>query len=236
MKRLLAFAVVCIPLLFTSCAQSETYDTIYDHTSSFAGGAVVGADAPIGFVGGNWTDPHEQAAADITLADAPGFLFGLTDPTQVLPPPIGTFYAPWKLFVTAVRVFPFVTYSKAGEGGGSLTMTGGKNAGPLWYVGGPALEDLDSFVVPAHETVAADYTPVPGDGNMGKYWAIRANHHWSHIRHAGHTLKYILLNTNSNLPPYDNFFPDQLSRDKTTIHKTFDTFLFGFDWDDPYIN
>jgi hypothetical protein len=112
----------------------------------------------------------------------------------------------------------------------------GADAGPLWYVVGPPIRDLDAFAAPVRETVAADHTPVAGNNSMTAYWTKRMNSHVSHMRHAGYTLKYLLLNTNSDLPPYDDFFPDQLSRDKTTIHKTLDKFLFGFNWNDPYIN
>jgi len=235
MKRLSVLAVLGVSLLFTGCAQTEVWDSVYDRTAKVPGSVVTALDAPVGFTGASWTDVYKRDAADITIADSPGWMFGLTDPMNVLPPPFGSFYHPWKLFVTAVRVFPFVTYSQEGDGH-SFTITGGEHPGPLWYVVGPALEDLDSFVSPVEETVAADFTPVPGNNNFGAYWATRANHHITNLQHAGYTLKYVFLNTNSNLPPYDNFFPDQMSRDKTTIHKTFDTFLFGFDWDDPYIN
>lgn len=277
MTRFLAVMALSLPLLFTGCAQSEVYDTVYDHkTSVMAGtgtfaanaaapvgtavagahlgtyvgegasfsnplhltsgtvGGVAGGALGLGYSAGSWVEPHEQDAADITLADAPGFLFGMTDPYQVLPPPFGTAYAPWKLFVTAVRVFPFVTYSDAGEGS-TLTMTSGKHAGPLWYAVGPALEDLDSFVSPVHATVAADHTPVPGDGTRTAYLMARFNHQFRNIKHAGYTMKYWFLDANSNLPPYDNYFPDVMSRNKTTILQTLDTFLFNFDWDDPYV-
>ena len=100
---------------------------------------------------------------------------------------------------------------------------------------GPALEDLDSYVHPIHTTVTASHTPVPGDGTRNEYLLARWNHQARNIKHAGYTLKYWLLGTNSDLPPYDNFFPDQASRDKTTVLQTIDTFLFGFDWDDPYL-
>lgn len=232
------FVALCLgATLFTGgCAAPKVYDGIHDQASTATGYVWTLADAPAGFVGANWSAPHEQAAEDITLADLPLFAFGLTDPTQVLPPPFGTFYAPWKIFVTAVRAFPFVTVPGDGENSSPLTFTSGTNPGPLWYVVGPAIRDLDSYASPIRETVAADHTPVPGNNNMGAYWSRRINSHVKHARHAGYTLKYLFLNTNSDFPPYDNFFPDQLSRDKTTIHQTLDRFLFGFDWNDPYIN
>jgi len=277
MTRFLAVMALGLSLLFTGCAQSETYDTIYDHgmsataatgavaahagppiagvvagaqlgtylgegasfsspmhlTSGTVGG-VAGGAIGLGYSAGSWVEPHEADAADITLADTPGFLFGLTDPYQLLPPPFGTAYAPWKLFVTAVRVFPFVTYSDAGEGS-TLTMVNGKHAGPLWYAVGPALEDLDSFVAPVHATVTAGHTPVPGNGTRASYVTTRFNQQFRDIKHAGYTLKYWLLDANSNLPPYDNYFPDVMTRNKTTILQTLDTFLFNFDWDDPYM-
>jgi hypothetical protein len=88
-------------------------------------------------------------------------------------------------------------------------------------------------VSPVWETTAGDHTPVPGNSNLDEYWKFRGNSFGDSVTHAGHTLKYLFLNTNSDLPPYDTF-GEQLQRDKTTIHKTFDTFLFGADWDDPY--
>jgi hypothetical protein len=277
MTRFLAVMALGLPLLFTGCAQSGVYDSVYDqgtdaaaavgtgaanvaapialavggadvgttvafggtvnspfhHTSGVLGG-VAGGALGLGYSMGSWVEPHEQNAADITLADVPGFAFGLTDPYQVLPPPFGTAYAPWKLFVTAVRALPFVTYSENGAVT-SFTLTSGSTPGPLWYVVGPALEDLDSYVHPIHTTVTASHTPVPGDGTRNEYLLARWNHQARNIKHAGYTLKYWLLGTNSDLPPYDNFFPDQASRDKTTVLQTIDTFLFGFDWDDPYL-
>jgi len=269
--------VLGLPVLFSGCAQSDVYDTVYDHgtgvtaatgtaaanaaapvalafagadtgtyivtgetvtspfsTTSGAVGGAVGGAMGVGYSMGSWIEPHEADAADITLADTPGFAFGLTDPYQLLPPPFGTAYAPWKLFVTAFRVFPFVTYSDAGDGH-TFTMTGGKNPGPLWYVVGPALEDLDSYVQPVHATTTASHTPVPGDGTRWSYLNARWGQQFRNIKHAGYSLKYMLLSTNSDLPPYDNYFSDQMSRDKTTILQTIDTFIFGFDWDDPYI-
>jgi hypothetical protein len=86
------------------------------------------------------------------------------------------------------------------------------------------------------EGVAADHTPVPGNGNFGDYWCSRIGSHFRNMRHAAYTTKYLLLNANSDLPPYDQWYPDTLQRDLTTFHKTFDTFLFNYDWDDPYTN
>ena len=235
MTRTTTALLLSAALFLCSCSAPGIYDGIYDKTSTATGYSAAMIDAPAGFVGANWTDPHEQAAEDISLADLPAFAFGLTDPTQVLPPPFGTFYAPWKLFVTTVRAVPFVTYTNNDRNDNHFTFTSGDNPGPLWYAVGPAINDLDFYAQPLRETVAGDHTPVPGNGNMEAYWMKRINSHVKHMRRAGYTLKYLLLNTNSNLPPYDNMYPDQMSRSKTNIHKTFDTFLFGFDWDDPYL-
>ncbi|HMS17795.1 MAG TPA: hypothetical protein PKA37_13220 [Planctomycetota bacterium] len=236
MTRTLVAVMLGITCVLSGCSAPSIYDGIYDKTTTASGYAVTAVESPAGFVAAGWTDAHERAAEDITLADLPAFAFGLTDPTQVLPPPFGTFYAPWKIFVTAVRAFPFVTWNTDNENTTQWTFAGGAHPGPLWYAVGPAIRDLDAYASPLQETVAADHTPVPGNNNMRAYWSKRMNSHVSNVRHAGYTLKYLLLNTNSDLPPYDDFFPDQMSRDKTTIHKTLDTFLFGFDWNDPYIN
>lgn len=237
LKPVATAALLAATLMLGGCfSVSDQYDEIYDLGTSATGGVVTGADAPVGFVGANWVTPHEQKAEDITLADLPGFAFGATDPFNVLPPPFGTFYVPWKLFVTVVRAIPFVTYSEAGDGGGSVTWLSGSEPGPVWYAIGPAIEDLDSYVVPATETVAANHVPAPGFGDYRAYWSRRARSHLANMRHAGNTLKYLFLNANSNLPPFENWFPETMERDKTTIHYTFDAFLFNFDWDDPYID
>jgi hypothetical protein len=237
MTRIFAALALCLPVLFQGCAQSGVYDTVYDQSTKVEAGAAIGLDAPFGFTGSAWAAPHEQKAEDITLADLPGFTFGVTDPWNVLPPPFGTMYVPWKVVVTLVRTIPFVTYPKAGEGSpGTVTWVSGEHPGPIWYAIGPGIEDVDAYVLPVHETAAADHTPVPGHGRYGEYWASRANAYFRTIGHAGYTLKYLLLNANSDLPPYDSWYPDAMERGKTTIHKTFDTFLFGYDWDDPYIN
>ncbi|MAB89399.1 MAG: hypothetical protein CMJ90_08075 [Planctomycetes bacterium] len=219
--------------LGTYAAHGVTFDAPLHSNAGLIGG-IAGGAAGLGYSMGSWVEPYEKAAADLTLADVPAFAFGLTDPYQVLPPPFGTAYAPWKLFVTAVRALPFLSHSEDGEAA-SFTMTSGSTPGPLWYVVGPALEDLDSFVQPIRTTVTASHSPVPGDGTRNGYLMARWNHQWRNFKHSGNTLKYWLFSTNSNLPPYDNFFPDQTSRDKTTILQTIDTFLFGFDWDDPYL-
>lgn len=237
MTRMLGALALAMPLFFAGCAQTQVYDTVYDHTTKVESGAAIAADAPFGFVGSAWAAPYEQKAEDISLADLPGFAFGATDPWNVLPPPFGTMYVPWKVFVTVVRTIPFVTYPKAGEAGpGTVTWVSGSNPGPVWHAIGPAINDLDSYVLPVRETVANDHTPTPGHGKYGAYWATRANSMFHHVGHAGYTMKYLFLNTNSDLPPYDSWYPEQMQRSKTTIHKTFDTFLFNFDWDDPYVN
>lgn len=237
MTRILAVSALLLTGLFTGCAQTGVYDTVYDEHTKVSGGVAIVADAPAGFVGSAWAATYEQKAEDITLADLPGFAFGATDPWNVLPPPLGTMYVPWKVMVTLVRTIPFVTYPKQGEGcPGTVTWCSGEHPGPIWYAVGPAIEDLDCYVLPVRETVANDHTPVPGHGRYGAYWASRANSFWHTVGHAGYTMKYALLNTNSDLPPYDSWYPEQMQRSKTTIHKTFDTFLFNYDWDDPYIN
>jgi hypothetical protein len=86
------------------------------------------------------------------------------------------------------------------------------------------------------ETVTAHYTPVPGGGDGGRYWRARVVSNFRNFQTSWYTIKYAFLNTNSSLMPYDSYYPDELEREKTTIHYTIDYHLFGFDWDDPYVS
>ena len=236
MKKLAILLGMAAPLLLLgSCAQSAAHDDLYKLAAEGTGTIAAGVDAPVGFVAGTWTAPHEQKAEDISLADVPGFMFSAVDPYNVLPWPFGTFYVPWKMAVTTLKVFPFVTYSEEGEGA-PMVFTSGAHGGPLWHVFGPAIEDMDSFVIPAGETTTSSHTPVPGNGDRMGYWRSRTTSIVKGFTHAGYTMKYAFLGANSDKPPYDNYFPDVMERDKTTIHYTFDTFLFNYDWDDPFID
>jgi hypothetical protein len=88
-------------------------------------------------------------------------------------------------------------------------------------------------VIPLQEEVANDMTPAPGIGF--DYWGHNVNSIFYNTRHAGYQLMNSFLNTNADLPPYDTF-ETQYRRDHTTIHQTFDYFLMGYDWDNPYVN
>ena len=107
---------------------------------------------------------------------------------------------------------------------------------PLYHVTRDTTDDWDDFVSPVRETVTYDFTPTPHGGDAMRYLASRSDSHVKHARNIGHLLKYNFLNTNSMFPPYDRWYPDQIQRDKTLIHRTFDLHLFRYDWDDPYID
>lgn len=108
---------------------------------------------------------------------------------------------------------------------------------PAYHVSEGAIADYDQWVSPVRETVAFNFTPAPHGGGQGlKYWASRSDAFVNHMVNAWGTIKYTLFNTNSYYPPYDRWYPEQLQGEKTTIHRTIDTFLFRYDWDDPYVN
>ena len=235
-RMMKVFMVLCLSLPLLGGCASEAYDSLYDQEWEAMGAAWNAVDAPFGLATSAWTDPHKRDAEDITLADFPYFMFSAADPWNVLPPPFGTMYVPWKLFVTAIRAFPFVTWGSKGDSQGVVTFSLGDQPGPLWVVIGPALSTVDSFVLPVGETVAADHTPVPHGGDFHKYWSSRIESHRAHFTHIGNMFRHYLFGTNYDQPPYDIWFPDVMQRDKTTIHKTIDHWLFLYDWDDPYIN
>ncbi len=106
---------------------------------------------------------------------------------------------------------------------------------PFYYLIGEGDIDVGP-VKPIEETVTAHYTPVPGGGDGGRYWRSRVVSHFRNIENSWYTLKYTFFNTNSSLPPYDSYYPDELEREKTTIHFTLDYHLFSYDWDDPYVS
>ena len=107
---------------------------------------------------------------------------------------------------------------------------------PLYHVTRGPVEDWDSYVVPVRETIAYDFTPTPHGGHATAYFTSRFKSHAAHFQNIGNTIKYHLFNTNSSLPPYDRFYPDVWQQDKTTLHRTFDTHLWRYDWDNPYID
>ena len=56
----------------------------------------------------------------------------------------------------------------------------------------------------------------------------------SSFRHIGSSLSYYLLSANTEFPPYETFWGDQLPRATNDIGKTIDRHIFNFDWNDPY--
>lgn len=108
---------------------------------------------------------------------------------------------------------------------------------PLYHLTEEPIEDWNRQVRPVGETVTYDYTPTPHGGMEAfKYWQSRSDAITRRFENSWYSLKYHFMNTNSNLPPYDDFYPDQIQRDKTTIHRTLDLHFFGYDWDDAYID
>lgn len=102
----------------------------------------------------------------------------------------------------------------------------------LWAVDAPA-----GFVGATWAGLGTDVTsantPTPGNGSPIAYWQHRNRAMRAPLLHSANTMKYLLLNTNSSFTPYDTW-STQFSRSRTNIHNTFDTFLFNFDWDNPY--
>jgi len=91
-------------------------------------------------------------------------------------------------------------------------------------------------VVPVEERVTADYSPAPhGGGDLGAYSSSRMNSLGSHMAHMGNLLGYYFMNANSDQPPYETW-GTALSRDVTTIHRSFDRHLWLYEWNDPYVN
>ena len=93
---------------------------------------------------------------------------------------------------------------------------------------------LPLLVTSCAETSA--YTPVPGQGPHSDYVSSHLASWGQSMSHAGYTLHYNLLNTNSNIPPYEAWIPGTVEREATTIGMTLDHFLFGYDWENPYID
>ena len=79
-----------------------------------------------------------------------------------------------------------------------------------------------------------DMTPAPGDGGFD-YWEMRSasfSRQWDRIHD---NIMYNLFSTNTRYAPYDTW-GDSYLRDTTTILQTIDHHLFGFNWNDPYLN
>jgi hypothetical protein len=72
--------------------------------------------------------------------------------------------------------------------------------------------------------VADNYTPQPPAGETA---------YGGNIGRGLHTLEYVFLNTNSQLPPYETF-GESFQRGLTTSFQTVDWALWDYDWGDPY--
>lgn len=80
----------------------------------------------------------------------------------------------------------------------------------------------------AGSNVTKDHTPVPQARGAG-IWSSNVNA----VSNAGHTLEYILGNTNSQLPPYETL-GDSWNRGWATANESFDSWFLNYDWNDPY--
>lgn len=108
---------------------------------------------------------------------------------------------------------------------------------PLWYPTEKPTKTWDSYVSPIQETESLDWgVPPHGGRNPTEYWASRSNSFVKDFENNWGFVKYHLFNTNSYYPPYDRWYPEQIQREKTTIHKTLDLHFFDYDWDDPFVD
>ena len=168
-------------------------------------------------------DVHIIGSAVATL-DTPTNLIGAawTDPQTEFPYYLGSLVDPYNYPQLLWRAFYTVW---------TLPIN------PAYYVTKDTTETWNSHVRPIGETIAYDFTPAPHGGGEGhKYFWSRFNSTRSHVENIGHTIKYHLFNTNSKFPPYDRWYPDQIQRDKTLIHRSVDLHVFRYDWDNPYID
>jgi hypothetical protein len=83
--------------------------------------------------------------------------------------------------------------------------------------------------------ITLDGNPVPGNGNVGDHWHEAWCAEADNGRHIAGTLNYWALNTNSDYPPYETFWCDQLPRAMYMIGKKFDDHILDYDWDDPFV-
>ncbi len=226
---------LCALTLVVGCTStSRIQDKGFDEVNHARAAMLSAVDTPTGLASSFWASPYKKEADDLNPTDiVPVGLGMVTDPWNTLPPPLGTAYYPWKAFVTVVRAIPLVGYPTCDD---NCKIWGGEDGGPLWYVIAPGINAVDALVSPIGEDVTPGNSPVPGNGKFFAYWQARNAAMRKGFVHAGNTMKYLLLNTNSNQWPYDSWYPTQLARSKTTMHNTFDTFLFNFDWDDPFVN
>ena len=83
--------------------------------------------------------------------------------------------------------------------------------------------------------ITLDGNPVPGNGDCCEHW----NEGWcaqrTNYRHACGTVNYWAFNTNSDYPPYEQFYCDQWPRATYQIGKKFDEHILNYDWDDPFV-
>lgn len=86
------------------------------------------------------------------------------------------------------------------------------------------------------ETKTFEYDPIPHGEFGGDYIESSFNNQGAHACHAWNEFAYYFFNTNSNLPPYDRWYPEQLQGEWTTIHRTIDLHFLNYDWDNPYVN
>ncbi len=225
---------LCASALLCACGStSEIQEKGFNEVNQGRAAMISGLDAPAGLVASAWASPYRKDAEDLNPTDIVPLAVMATDPWNVLPPPLGTAYVPWKAFVTVVRAIPFVGYPTCDDGC-KVSLGCGEEGGPLWYIIAPGINAVDALVSPVGEEVTDSNSPVPGNGKFFAYWRLRNDGMRKGLVHAGNTMKYMFLNTNSNFAPYDTWYPTQMTRSKTNMHSTLDLHLFNFDWDDPF--
>jgi len=90
-------------------------------------------------------------------------------------------------------------------------------------------------VVTDDNTYSNDGRPAPGNNDYGDHLGGWGETQLNNLAHAGHSLHWILLHTNSEDVPYERWHDDQLPRAMFTIGKTFDLAFLNYDWDDPFM-
>jgi hypothetical protein len=83
--------------------------------------------------------------------------------------------------------------------------------------------------------ITLDGNPVPGNGDSCEHWSEAYCAQATNMRGIAGTVNYWAFNTNSDYPPYETFWCDQLPRSMYMIGKKFDDHVLDYDWDDPFI-
>src|SRR5262245_52168412 len=79
-----------------------------------------------------------------------------------------------------------------------------------------------------------DGNPVPGNGDVCEHWSEAWCAEKTNARQICGTVNYWAFNTNSDYPPYETFYCDQLPRAMYMIGKKFDDHILDYAWDDPF--